>query len=735
MSSFSMGDLIPLIQQESVAQGMDPATVIAHFIAENTSDGKLDPKRKVSLTTQGITPETGKPSGALGLFQIVPTTLKGLMRNGLIPANLDYNTLEGQIKAGVAAVKEAQQVAANRLGKPDVYAGAAQYVNGNAGLQGYLGTGAMPAQAAGYLKKIAAALGEGSGPQVASWGRENRTPTPIPPDSSVVADKSSTTVSSMLKASGDSVDEFKKIAASNLELLKAMGVNLDAATQQATQASQETAAATTAAAQAAAAREADKLRRDQNVISVFGLDAASKDSALIADMAKQASQQQVADSLKPQIDSLMAMDPLTNPIKWIAAQFQLGSLVPKYNAAIQNRNQLRSNIDSQIATATAVQQITPAITLDTIHREMQAKSQLAAAAAKADAARFTAENINAHARFISEEMQWAAQTSAMSASQARLYMESVGIAKDEEAKKDEQAMLDRINRVRLSYGAPAISLREFKFLPKDQQEALINANPSPASPGEGILNLKQFGDVNALSQQQGNTAMSEQVNSIMDKVKQKYDQERMMNARGEKPDETLKRVINDQYKVWRAEIASGDMTRASSDNPYRINAVQASQTPGLEANSIALWVKDTAKTLPADSIKEKEILSQAIGQIAAGVSVDKVANDVAEFYSKGYEYQFKSRGLGTLGFDSNTYQGKKYYGVHSDVFGFWQRMFGAPSVNKPIDLTNATSVKHFLIETTVKAQARSPSTALTGRGDPNLQGQIEYLQRETGASQ
>ena len=123
---------------------------------------------------------------------------------------------------------------------------------------------------------------------------------------------------------------------------------------------------------------------------------------------------------------------------------------------------------------------------------------------------------------------------------------------------------------------------------------------------------------------------------------------------------------------------------------------------------MAQWATETATTMPPESIKEKEILAYATAQIKAGKNPDQVAMDVAEFFSKGYEYQFQARGLGTLGFDPRTYNKQIYYGIGSNVFGFFSRAFGgAPAVERPINLMNPTSVKQFLIETQIKTMQQT----------------------------
>jgi hypothetical protein len=701
-----MGDLLPLIDEEAKRQGVDPALVRAIFVAENSSDGVLRPDRQVALGTQGITPETGKPSGALGLFQVVPTTLRGLIKQGYVPPTINYSTLQGQIEAGVAAVKEAAATSQRVVGKFDPLAAAAQYVNGGAGLAGYIGKGEMPNQATGYLKKISRTLGMSTTGELVAWGRENRQPTPIPPE-----------VAGAMTASNGvptipTTSAFSQILPQSLEMLRAIGIDAETASSTTKEAVKKKLEGDAAEIAAAAQRETQTLTRDRNMLALFGLDPGQQSSQLIQALTVEAQERDKIAALKPAIDQLMAINPLANPVKWVAAQFQLGGLVPQHNAAVQNRDRVLGELANKQQLAAAAKSLTPAITLDTIHRESIAKTKMAEAVAQANAAKVDLENINARARFLGEKMQWIGQGVAFDNASYRTAMESLGVAKDEEAKKGEQAQLDRINQVRMQYGAPPVlTWKQFNALPADQKEALLNANPKASSPGEAIRNLVTFGDVHALQRQPGNTAMADQALAIRDSV-QKNVVSAMTAKPGAKELDVYQSEVNKQYAAWRKEVADGDMTKASATNPYRINVEHAAKNPQLANNEMAKWASEVTKTMPAESVKEKEILAYATAQVKAGKNMDQVSADVAEFFSKGYEYQFQARGLGTLGFDPRTYNKKIHYGIGSNVFGFAARTFaGAPAIERPIDLMNPTSVKQFLIETQIKTmQQQSMST-------------------------
>jgi hypothetical protein len=77
MSTYKIGEILPLIDEEAKRQGVDPAFARSILVSENSGDGMLRPDRIVDLETKGIDPKTGKPSGALGIFQVVGSTLRG----------------------------------------------------------------------------------------------------------------------------------------------------------------------------------------------------------------------------------------------------------------------------------------------------------------------------------------------------------------------------------------------------------------------------------------------------------------------------------------------------------------------------------------------------------------------------------------------------------------------------------------------------------------------------------
>lgn len=679
LNTYRMGDIIPLIQQQAAIQGVDPKLAIAHFVAENTSDGVLNPNRMVSLDTQGIDPATGKPSGAVGLFQVVGTTLQGLAKQGYIPPDTDYSTLQGQVVAGVAAVK----AAAKDSGNPnDPMAVAAQYVNGTAGTLGYQGKAPMPTQTAGYLPKIARSLGM-------TWSGKSYDP-------ATKVDLNS------------SMDKYNQTMSAMPGVMASLGLDMDVASQDARDATVAATSANVDATKAAGQREIEKLNSNNQLNSIFNINPADRSNALIDSMTKFETEQHKADQMKPAVDALMSINPLANPVKWLAAQFQLGSLVPQYNATIQNRDSAADQIKTRQQLDAQQQQLVNPVTLDTIQADMRAKAELQQASGAFNLAKIDMENINFKAKQLSEQMAWNMQGVQVGQANMRLFADNLGVRADQAIKASDQAQLDKINVTRMSLGAPAIpTMQQFNRLPKDQQETLLNAATDTMDVGKSVNLVREMGTISTLQTKAGTTAMGDLIGKIAASVDPDIRQRLSLNP-SLKQGEVWTSSVNARVKQWQDQVSSGDMTQASNDNPYKMNAVIYAKAPGLENNSLAKFVNGEGKNLP--QIGEKEILANAIGQVKAGRDPKAVAQDVEDYFIIGNKYQFQSTGMGTLGFDPRTRVplrgGMKEvsYGVGQNIFGWTDRVFGDKRPNEvPVQLMSAPSVQNFLVTQTVKS--------------------------------
>lgn len=722
-NTFPMGQLVPMIITEAMRQGVDPNIALSHFYAENTSDGKLAPDKGVSLTTQGIDPATGKPSGALGLFQVVGSTLAGLKKNGTIPPDTDYATLAGQITAGVGAVKDAH---AQDNGDP--FRGAAMYANGAQGMAAYDAAKSgvpgvvMPAQLTGYLPKFKQGMGT-AGPGTPGVN----TPTP-PGMTGGMSYRTKSADPGLQGAMVQATQQFNGIADNNLQMLQAMGVQSATAGEQLKGGIDAKTTAEAAGATAAASREMDLNNRDTKLLDAFNLNPDNPGNMLVDSMDKMTMASQTADHLKPQVDQLMAVNPLTDPVAWVAAQFQLSSLVPQYNAAIQNRDRasgelaVRQQLDSQ------QKSLTPASTIETIQNERAAKIAMSQAQGTIDKAKIDQDMISTKVRYLNEELSVAGTKAQLSMSQNRMMLDTWGYHQEDGAKADQQKMLDNANMILLGLGqAPLTGVTMLKGLNKDDQEFLTLSNPQAMDPGKALAFIARSGGQATLRAK--SPVMAGVVSQMMqDGGNVAAASYPAWKSQGMSDKQMQEKAFNQVYNNYRDVIATGDMTRAAPDNPYRMKPIIYATAPGLEDNSIAKFVVQN-KNLPV--LGEREIMANAVSQVNSGRSPRDVANDVTQFVSLGMRNQNRQMGLATLGFDPATQTvrgGKKItpevsYGINSDIFapnlfsqisglaGFSSLPFAGQTGGKAnVQLMNPVSVENFLTEQSIKSKNLSEMT-------------------------
>lgn len=730
-SSFPMGSLVPMIVSAAQQAGVDPNIALAHFVAENTSDGVLSPDRAVSLNTMGKNPD-GSNSGAVGLFQVVGRTLQGLKDKGLIPKDLDYNTLQGQIQAGVAAVKDAHS-----QDNGDPFRGAALYANGQQGLQAYdtmkagSGTAGMPAQLVGYLPKFKNSLGTaGPGsPGVSTPG--SSLPASAGPGMRTGVSVHTNVMDPALQASMvGAYNDYSTDSGKMMDMLQAMGVQLATAGQQMKGGIEARAEAEAAGANAAASRETDVMNRDNKLLDVFNINPNNPGSALIDGMDQFTQQDQVANKLKPQVDALMAINPMTDPLTWVAAQVQLTSLVPQYNAAIQNRDRAAGTIATRQQLDAQQKTLTPASTIETIQNEKASKVALAQAQATIDKSKVDQDMMNTNIRYMQDGLAVAGNKFQASVGINRMMLDKVGITANNSLKTDEQKILDNANVIRLGLGQPPLqSVSELKSLPKDQQDFLINTSPQAMDPGAAASYIYASNGRAAL--RQNSPVMEGVIGNMVDRASQIVAANLpVWRSQGMKQEEMQKKAFSEVYNEWYTQTSSGDMTKTSVDNPYRMRPQIYAMAPGLEDNSIAKFVRGEGKNLPTlqNSGGEREVMAYAVSQVNSGRDADAVAADMYNYFKLGGDAQRKQMGLSTLGFDPRTQQmrgGKKLntpeisYGVNADIFG--GNLFGSlPFAGQiggskaDVQMLNQNSIKGWLVLQRVKSiQSGNPEAVMS----------------------
>lgn len=662
MSAFKLGQLIPLVQQEASRQGVDPSLAIAILFAENTADGEINGvnmNKMVSLATQS-------PKGALGIMQVMPKTLEGLKNTGFIPKELDYGTLEGQITAGVAALRD---IVGRTKGDP--FLTAAAYNGGSAGIAGVQGAAPLPTETEGYLQKIGKSLG-------ISFSRK-----------SVPADKQA--------ALNQATGSFQTTLDTNLPKLRSLQDELTGATQRAGDAAKSKADAEVAGVRAAADREVEKVNKQNQLLADFGIGSQNADTQ--AQIQKIDAMDKAIAALEPQIQADMATSPFENPIAWLGSQIRLMKTVPQHTALSQSRQTAISAIATKQQLVANQAALEPAVTADTIRQEMYAKQELARATAALNLEQMKREDINARARLLSEELSWKAQLTGIRVQDARLYMEHLGIQRDEQANAANQKLLDNVNKNLVELGGvPIPTWDQFKALSGKQRDLMLSLG-NISTPGEKIAAIIELGTIRRLQNTPGTSAMGYQIDFLVKSATPEYDRIKMLPENKDRSEaEIMGKAVDKTVNKWREQLNPEIQTydKLPKDNPYRMQPKEYAKAAGLETNAIAKFVRENGKDMEVD---EKIIMQHAIAQISNGKPVGQVAMEVEEFARKGFEHQWKSTGMGTLGFDPKNPKWKEVgYTVDGEMLTSDPFIIGAlkGKQRRDVNLFNRSSIENFL---------------------------------------
>lgn len=684
---YRMGDVIPLIQAEAAAQGIDPKIALGIFLSENTSDGVPKPDKMVSLTTQGINQETGKPSGALGLFQVVNTTLNNLRAQGKIPADLDYGTLSGQIKAGIAAVKDALV----STGGKDPYAAAALYLDGQKGLEAYK-AGQPTSQSPAYFQRFAAAIGDST----SSFGRRFSVSGKLfdPEDLTKLRTYSDEAISTSQRAR---------------ELLSAMGVKLDTATNELVSAVQKEGEAAVGAINAKASQEAYKASQAQSLFAAFGLQAQANKS-----LQEMALQDQLIEAAKPKIDQLLAVNPLANPIAYMLAQFQLRTAVPQYNTLVQDKIRAKQQLAERQALAEAQRSLTPQTTVDMVEKQRLADLDLTAAQAAQKVADAKVKYRGMQLQMIKEDVAYAMAPAEAQQALMRFNAQSYTAGEAAAGKIADTQKVGRINDVSELLGGPRFQdMAQVRGLNKEAQDQLekLTMNPGPGAAIAFVTNFNTFPNLRA----QGRSAFAAQAQQLADAAKEAYIADwKASPANAGKPVPPMTVPLLEEYgdrvyKRHREEVNSKNMFAVSKDNPYKMSPSQyavAFKNP--DENIFAKYVMESAAQ--KIELADKDVIRYAVSRVQNGENIDKVAAALVTFIGKGREAQWKTRGLSTLGYDPNTEGEAKTYRVNiNDLYGLYNRWFGAASniTGMTPDLLNLSEAKNLLVRATAASYRNS----------------------------
>jgi hypothetical protein len=496
-----------------------------------------------------------------------------------------------------------------------------------------------------------------------------------------------------VKSKASAVDS---IIQSTTPMVNAILGDLQTASAQARQATEATAVAAASKVGAQSEATVQKLEQDSRIATMLGLNADGGTPFLEAQLAKWSAADEKVQTAKPIIDQLTSINPFTDPVKWLFAQIQLTSAVPAYNAEVQNRDSASQAIALRSELETKLKSNIPAMTVESVKKQAIAESEIAAAQATITSYKLKEQAATLTMQAVNEQIRWNQGAAQLSVDQARLLLQNLGISAEEKLAKEDQAETDRANLVRISFGAEPITNKQFKQLPPDQREMLLNASVGKTTLADSMMLIQKLGTPRTLASQ--SPTMAKTYWNIVNSIEPVY--AKMNKDLGDKrsQDEKMRAAISVKDKQWRDEVATGDYTAASPDNPYKMAPREYAAAPELKDNLVAKWVNTGGLNgQPQDNLSEKEVLTFLAAQAKVpGVNLDQVAEQGAQFFKIGQEYQYKSRKMGTLGFDKPLIDGKLSYPMNTTPMTEGLTGF----MRKPdyVNGADPTALKHFILK-------------------------------------
>ncbi|TXH10782.1 MAG: lytic transglycosylase domain-containing protein [Spirochaetes bacterium] len=705
---YSMQEIAARLQEEAKAQGISPDLAVALFIAENTGSGEFDPNRRVSLGTTS-------PKGARGIGQIMPDTLAGLKRQGYLPENLDYSTLEGQVKATVAAIKEKQDL----YKSTDPLRVAIGYNASYKANKLFEETGALPAETADYVHKVARAL---------KMDPQSVAISTMPAGQSFAPG----TIENLTAAQGSFLDSMKQALGIHQQITSE---TLASAERSKAAIDQATKAGIGLKTETAAVENTKDISARQH-LNFFGLATDKVDSRISIENQRIAQADAILAKVQPEVDRIAAIDITKDPAGWLLGQLKMMSLAPQYNNAEAAKSSAIATIGKLQAITDNQNKLETPLMLDNRNRALAAETELAAA--NAILAKEKLDETTRHARLaeLTAKVQYDGKSMDVALTTARLLSDKGAaarqdaaiarqegminreLAKEERARAEEQRKLERINNAAVLLGMqPFTSLDDFRSLKKESQDristlASFGGIQYGGSVGQSIDNITHFGAQQKLAQ--GAPAFTGFLDLVMEDARKLMNNPNMEKELSAVPrNERSVAVIDKVAEGWRKDYKDTNADQLLSDsNPFKMKASVFASAPELANNGFAKYIRELANTPGAKPLTDKEIVGYAADRIIAGEDKGLVQKEFADFYRLGHRHQVAMFRLPNLGFDYHDPQSAKgdiTYRVTPN--SLMNKGFFADNKDprKAVNLLNEVEAQAFLIQFTAD-RMRSTST-------------------------
>lgn len=715
MTSFRMGDILVAIEEEAKRQGVDPVFARANIIAENTGSGRFNPDQLVSKLTTSA-------AGAFGIGQVMPKTFEGLVQTGRIPADTDPKSFSGQIRAAVAAMKEAEQWA----GKDPV----ALAVRYNASLPTFnrwkAGGGDMsllPAETQEHVRKVKTAMNLPLTSESTGQSASVRTTKKVFPPG---------TLEEIESLRQDQATEGDRL----LKLLQSATGQFSEEAAAAKVASEAAGAAEVRGIKAKADADVEKLQRDKNLLQMFGIDQARLQQTLQG-VAEAQTQLETTGTELAQLRSVSFLD---DPIKWLGNQFQIAAKSEQYNAAAQRFNAGTETIGTLAARAGAVMQLTPATNEALIRDAEAAEAEVALQRAKLRSFEISSRELSPRLAAITTEMSQAGIKFSSALAAAKLVQEvanmNFAIEERENQRQGKTAEDRRIgqelqhaNKWRALANLQQYSQDDWLSMSAAKRTEILEYSKSNQltianSPGKSISLLAQENGYESFMQGHPNREVRKQFwDSITGEAKDKVRASAAAVGKSlsdKQFAELVEQEIDQIFRTWNSDpaLANRQYNKLLDSHPLRLKPWIAAGAPGLAGNFFAQYVQGLG--MQAEQLRDKDIYAYAAATVASGARPQQVvAKELSDFFRTGSAWQSASYGLAIMGANTKGPKGVAEYPMSAaDMFGFWEGIKNPIRQNvtdQAIQLFNPVDVERALVLSVIKSKQSplSPATRLT----------------------
>lgn len=674
-------ELIPLIQQEAIAQKVDPAHAIAIFMAENSGPEGFNPNRNID-------PRTTSPLGAYGVMQVRPSTLQGLIQSGYVPPDTTLQTVPGQIRAGVAAIKEAATYGDGSLKETAI-----RYNGSMAAWQQYKATGRLPAETAGYLQKIGM-----NGVGDLRPASSNSNPFGM--------------LDNADNALGRLAQLFSGTGPARKEALGAVGAAVDATKT----ANNREAAALQSASEAKAGLAISAEQNLARLVDVFNIRSTNADSRLSKANAQFTQASAVDDALTPQVTEALSINPLTDLPGFLMARIQLMQQLPKLNAARSAKERSLAEIGKLQQLTSQQAQLERAGTADLLAQQARADGELAYAQAAAKNANLDREFAGAKLNDLMAGIRLEEDLLGRRLQVAQISMQAAQLRGVEAARAEEAEGINLINTGLNMFGLPSRTKTGLKALSKEAQDELarMGAAQGASTPGKFMRMALELNAIPNMMNTPGLRGQGEFLGALYSAA----------SAAAEKPsadpavmkmkrEDRIELEADKQMKAWNDERLDGRYDRMSPGNPFRMNIGIYLQAPGNQNNPISKYVQEVRAATPGAVVDEGMLLNYALAQAKAGGDTKGISENLAEFMRAGQMHQFKSLGLPHLG---ASIKDPKTNALSYPASGGTSYAYGGlQKIDKAVQMLSPTDVENYIFRLLITERA-APGV---GRFGPN----------------